>query len=703
MGALAATPAAAEPRPQATAADGVLDLRSWDFVRDGPAHLRGEWSICWDALLTPDRSVCPLGWTTIAVPRLWSEAGTVGAPDDGRGVATYRLRIRLPEDAPPLAVRAGAPFTAHEIWIDGGHRGAEGRVSRSAEESVAVMRNRVYALDYGQREIELLIQLSNHEFRGGGLRRQWVLGTPDQIQNWVSRVIVSYGAFGAVSVVIGLIYLVQFALRPSERVRGYFGLAALTVGVRVAVSTGTDLSQLMFPSQSFAANIRVDYFTTNVMVFCGAGYFAAKLRDEIPIAWTRAIQLAAASIGGVALLAPFPWTLETLRPTMALALVAIATAFFGYLVAIRRAKPYVRSNFVALCFFAAAAVHDVVRVETGIGAPLELFSFFMVVWLVTEAWSMSRSFTRSFATIESLSEDLMASNRELRATNAAVKRFVPYEFLERLDKRSIAEVERGDHVEADMNVMFCDIRAFTGLVAGMGSEEAFGFINGFLRRMEPVIHRHGGFVNQYLGDCIMALFPAEGDAALQAGIEMTSALRSMNGENGDGSPEKDVGMGIGVNAGSLMLGTIGGTERLSGGVIGDAVNLAARTESLTKVYGAPFVVTAQTVASLRDPGRFSLRELDRVVIQGRRDPVSIHEVIDALDDAERAARRSNLEAFGAAGDHYRAGDLAQARRGFEACLARDPDDRAAELWLDRCRGTESEPEPWGSARDRMGR
>jgi len=312
---------------------------------------------------------------------------------------------------------------------------------------------------------------------------------------------------------------------------------------------------------------------------------------------------------------------------------------------------------------------------------------------------------QGYATIESLSQDLLASNRELRETHAAVQRFVPLEFIDRLEKRSIREVQRGDHVEAEMNVMFCDIRDFTALVEGMGAREAFDFVNGYLRRMEPVVHRHGGFINQYLGDCIMALFPACGDAAVQAGVEMCGALDALNRERrARGRGDRDIDIGIGVNAGSLMLGTIGGAERLAGGVIGDAVNVASRVESLTKVYGTRFVLSEDTVSSLADPARFSLRELDRVIVRGRRDPVSVHEVLDVLDDTTREARRATLECFAEARALFRAGDLSRARKGFQKCLERDPADRAAAFYVERCAGhaATGEPASWRPGIDLSG-
>lgn len=691
--------AATSPARASDAGKGIRDLRAWDFRADGLADLGGQWSICWDALLTPDRPDCPGGWKAVPMPGLWSEPDIAASRAAGTGFATYRLRILLPEDAPPLSLRSGATFTAHRLWIDGRPYRGSGRVGRTVGESTAQTHNRVHviperALEDG--DLDLLVQISNHEFRGGGMRRLWLLGTRDQIRTWVVLDTLAYGVFGAISLLVGLIYLTQFALRPRERVRGYFGLAALAVGIRVLAASPSDVRQLLFPGMSFPLALRIEYLTTSLMIVAGSGYFGAKLRDVIPSWLTRSIQAGGAATGAMSAFAPLPAVLATLRPIEILALLAMVTGFGGYAAALWRGRRHLRWNFVALCLFAVAVVHDIVRVETGFGAPLELFSFFMLVWLVSEAWEMSRSFADSYSTIESLSRELKDSNEELRQTNAAVMRFVPFEFIDRLDRRSIREVGPGDHVETDMNVMFCDIRGFTGLVEGMDAKEAFDLVNDYLGRMEPVIHAHDGFVNQYLGDCIMALFPREGDRAIRAGIEMSAVARAMNRSRG-GNPrgEGDFRIGIGLNAGSLMLGTIGGDERLSGGVIGDAVNIASRVEALTKVYGTVFAVTDRTLRSVSDPSPFSLRELDRVVVRGRRERIGVFEVLDALDGETRNARLANLDRFAEARALFAAGALDRAREEFETCLVRDVTDRSSALYIDRIRraGVADRPGP----------
>ena len=248
-----------------------------------------------------------------------------------------------------------------------------------------------------------------------------------------------------------------------------------------------------------------------------------------------------------------------------------------------------------------------------------------------------------------------------------------------------------------MSIVFCDIRSFTPRVEAMTPDDAFRFVNSFTHWMEPAIHEQGGFINQYVGDGIMALFPAGADEALRAGIGMLGALEGFNREEhqrtGNGTPTK---LGIGINSGPLMLGTIGGEERLEDAVIGDAVNLASRVESLTKAYGASCLISGATWQKLADPSVYELRELDLVVVQGRSVPIRIYEVLDGLEPDARKRKLSTLKLFGAARRAFVARSFAEAEQHFAECMERCPEDLAAEIYLERCQrlAVEGVPTAW---------
>lgn len=211
---------------------------------------------------------------------------------------------------------------------------------------------------------------------------------------------------------------------------------------------------------------------------------------------------------------------------------------------------------------------------------------------------------------------------------AAQRRFVPMQFLRSLGHADIARVGLGELVAKEMTVLFADLRDFTPLAERLGPRAMIELLNRYFGRMSDPIASAGGFIDSFTGDEIMALFDTTADRAVEAGIGMWRALEALNRELvADGGPP--LGLGIGINTGPLVLGTVGAHDRLKCGVVGDTVNIASRIEQLTKRYGARLLIGEQTFAALTAPERFALRKLDGVMVKGRRTTITVYEVLDA--------------------------------------------------------------------------
>ena len=270
----------------------------------------------------------------------------------------------------------------------------------------------------------------------------------------------------------------------------------------------------------------------------------------------------------------------------------------------------------------------------------------------------------------------------LTDTNKSIERFVPSTFLKLLKKENIINVELGDYALRDMTVLFTDIRDFTTLSETMTPNDNFRFINNYLGRMGPIIRDHKGFIDKYIGDAIMALFD-EPDNAVAAAVDMLERLERYNQEERIRYGREAIRIGIGINTGSLMLGTIGEKDRMDGTVISDAVNLAARVEGLTKEYGVPLVITDNTLNALTDPARYSIRPLGSVTVKGKTKEVTVFEVLNGLGDDERQAKEATRDIYLEGIAALKAGDLGRARTLFEECLAAYPEDMPVRLHLSR--------------------
>ena len=226
----------------------------------------------------------------------------------------------------------------------------------------------------------------------------------------------------------------------------------------------------------------------------------------------------------------------------------------------------------------------------------------------------------------------LRSYRDLRYISdfsQALRRFVPDELTRILGKRSIVDVTLGDHVEGNMGVVFSDLRAFTTLSERLTPGETFRFLNEYLRDIGPVTRAHGGYIDKYVGDAILAIFPDGPDDALQAALAMQRQVDTFN-ETRARSGAAPVSIGVGVHAGPLVLGIIGETERLEGTVIADCVNLACRLEELCKAHGVRIVTTEECLAATKDQARYSTRFLGALGVRGKTEPVRAYELLDPL-------------------------------------------------------------------------
>jgi signal transduction histidine kinase/class 3 adenylate cyclase/CheY-like chemotaxis protein len=273
---------------------------------------------------------------------------------------------------------------------------------------------------------------------------------------------------------------------------------------------------------------------------------------------------------------------------------------------------------------------------------------------------------------------------KLYSVYTAYDRFVPHQFLKFLNKDSILDVSLGDEVQKVMSILFSDIRDFTSLSELMKPEENFKFINSYLSRMEPAILENNGFIDKYIGDAIMALFGESADDAVKAGISMLHRLEEYNQNRGN-SGFDPIRIGIGINTGELMLGTVGGQKRMDGTVISDAVNVASRIEGLTKNYGVSLLISDRTFAALHNPNAYCIRAIDRVKVKGKSEMISVFEVFDADPPELKEGKLNTKTFFEQAIALYSLNHYIEAASLFSECLRQNPGDPIAALYDAKCR------------------
>jgi len=270
---------------------------------------------------------------------------------------------------------------------------------------------------------------------------------------------------------------------------------------------------------------------------------------------------------------------------------------------------------------------------------------------------------------------LKVSRNEIVNTNKAFSRFVPHRILKLISPNGIQTTKLGECIEKEMTILFCDIRGFTQLSESMKPKDSFAFINRYLNIMVPVINKHGGTVDKYMGDGIMALFPNSPDNALNAAVGMNNALSKYNKRlQAKGLPT--VKIGLGLHTGKMMLGTVGTASRMDVTVISDTVNAAARIEALTKTFHTSILISEELRIKLNKFDKKELRFIATCFVQGKIKPMTIYEVFSNDTISLRNEKLESQQGMIDAWLHYKNGDTDSALTIYQKLMEKTPLDKA---------------------------
>lgn len=236
-------------------------------------------------------------------------------------------------------------------------------------------------------------------------------------------------------------------------------------------------------------------------------------------------------------------------------------------------------------------------------------------------------------------------------------------------------------------ILFSDIRGFTTLTEELGPQGTVSLLNEYFTVMVDCIQNEGGMLDKFIGDAIMAVFGTplahddDEDRAVRASIAMLRALNTYNEKRlSDG--KKPIDIGIGLNSDTVVSGNIGSPKRMDYTVVGDGVNLASRLEGACKQYGARLLISEHTFKKLR--GTYRSREIDRVVVKGKTQPVAVYEVVDYHSEKTFPNMMGVLNNFKFGLEFYRGGKFDDAIRAFTDAIHLNPGDFISMMYLDRC-------------------
>lgn len=388
---------------------GVLDLSHWDFETMGPVSLDGEWEFHWKKLhgaITADAKKA-----YISVPGTWRSARIDGAGLDAYGYGTYRLTILLPEASDNLAIRMPDVETAYNLYADGLQIGSAGVVSSDVKLSDWRFEPRVIPLPVKGTRLELMIEVSNYVYKGGGLTRSIAMGPESKLHSsWETKLFLDYFMLGGL-VVIGLYHIGFFFIRRREKSTLYFGIFCIILGVR-GVLVGERILSASFPSVPFDYFYKMDILT----IYTSVPLFMLYLFDIFPEESPRPLRI----------ILVVPGILFSLLVLFTPARVYIYSIdWFSLIMALSglcmlwiagRAVRHKRDGsvvFIAGIIIALITVgNDILRTMYLIQTA-NIASFGFLLFTMTQAYIISLRFSRSHDQAETLSHQMEAFSRSL--------------------------------------------------------------------------------------------------------------------------------------------------------------------------------------------------------------------------------------------------------------------------------------------------
>jgi adenylate cyclase len=243
----------------------------------------------------------------------------------------------------------------------------------------------------------------------------------------------------------------------------------------------------------------------------------------------------------------------------------------------------------------------------------------------------------------------------------------------------------GQSVEA--TVLFSDIRAFTTLTEELGAQGTVALLNEYFSIMVNCIAQEGGMLDKFIGDAIMAEFGIpiphgdDPDRGVRAAISMITELNALNQQR-QTRGQKPIHIGIGLNTDAIVSGNIGAPKRMDYTAIGDGVNLASRLQSACKEYSAQILCSENTYKKLK--GSYRAREIDRVIVKGKTEPVGVYEILDFHTDETFPNMPEAINLFRGGLKYYRSGEFDRAIVQFREVLALHSGDELSETYIQRC-------------------
>ena len=572
----------------------TFKIKDPSIMENSYVELDTEWDFFWKQFVST-YDICAKPDLIVKVPSDWNKYPLNNEISEiakkGKGSGTYRLKITNlkpnTEYAFPVFEIA---YTAFTVYADNKliFQSGEPNIEWEKTKADQFFSSAVFTTD-SNGTVLITIFVSNDFYRKGGLRHSIKLYEAQAYNNVHTKDFSTCGIFSGILLMIAIYGLLIFITK-KEWSHLYLALLILSIYSRIIAST-FPLLKTIFPLISFSVLLRIEY----VSVFFIPGFITLYINslNKNIFKYVSPKIIFAPSIVFLILDIVLPISIANrMVPIMQIYMYSVigidVILFILNIVKERDVSTILAElSFTIIALGASSNILNINHVSFMKGLDLLLPSF--VLFALCQIFLLAHIQNKNYLKVIEL-------NEHLYQTNQAYYRFVPKEFLELLSKKDITEVKLGEYKISKAAVLSADIRNFTSTSEKLAPIQVFDMLNSYLKKVAPLIRKYNGIIEKYLGDGIIAIFPDSAESAINCAVEMQEQMIELREEfSSRGMPQ--IRIGIGIHYGNIVIGTSGNSDRMTEIALSDDIDIAVKTESKTKNYHMPILVTYQAVNS----------------------------------------------------------------------------------------------------------
>ena len=662
--------------------DGTLDLRSKSFDHNSLYVLKGDANFYWSSFVDFKDIQNTQPTTTLTIPGIWNNTIINNAPITGIGYGTIAVKILLPPNTPARAysLKIGTILSSYRLFIDSTLIKQVGKPSPDPRRTHSDYDPTVCITPMIKDSCMLIMQIANFDDMKGGPWQSIFIGTPPATREAVMLNQIYDIFFISLFLIFAWINLNNYLLLHSFDKRFsqvlYLAIFSLLVALRTGL-TGERVFYHLLPVIPLDLMLLAEYLAFFFGVSFYHRYIHSLFHQWSSTLYTHILTYVAATFSLIAILTPLSFHSQLIPIYQVIMLVTIC---YQVVISIKAFKGAALESIIlslSSLTFLVTATFDLLRDHT-IGVSLPLIPLGASIVIAVQAMLILRNNRTIFGQNKVITE-------ALTTTNATLERFVPQQFFKALQKDALT-IKLGDHTKLKMTVLFCDIRRFSSIAEHMSSNQTFIYINRYLALITPIITAHNGFIDKFIGDAVVALFPQSPLDAAAASREIQEVLHSSKLHQ-EFAVNYPLQIGIGLHYASMTIGIIGNSNRMDSTVMGDAVNTASRIEQLTKQFGVDIIVTQSVLTTLLSDGdqEFNYRHLGDVMVRGKNERIELFELFSSESNTTTLQQKLHAKEPFEEGLHWFAqNDISKALPYFTKALELFPNDKAATYYIDQC-------------------